>query len=351
MMIYATWLVGCYLFIQHELATFVMRVPGPGIFIVSVGVAAFFLLMYCAIAAVMRRESANIGAPTNAPIPATIALVGPSYAGKTVFLSRAYSLLRSVRGGFINLEPTPESNAYINRILDDLDKNRTWPPGSVQASDLPFSLKYGMNEMVRFMWLDLPGKVFTDPDDPAYTLQVARFKQHLVNADAVAMIIDGEQLAQAVEGGGELLNQHIYKEVAEVLHKRLKEVGEGARSVPLAVIITKSCLASEASQRKFRAYVQDIINGWFLLAEQSGLGKRPAVKVFLSSAVVTKRGQPNNPPLAPTPLMSEQCMEPVMWLASQIMRANMSLLDHAAGFHGRADLPEYILQLESLSSR
>lgn len=349
---YAFLMAVFYLYVQNALANLAMQRIGPDLFFAALTILLVSLLTYGVLNLLFKSQIAKVGTARQGAVPATIALVGPSNAGKTIFLSRAYSLLQTVRGGMVNLDPTPESKQFITPILEELETKRVWPPGTVHVHDVPFSLYYGLEEMIRFKWLDLPGGVFINPNDPRYQSQAAHFEQHLINADAVAMILDAEDVAQALgqhPGQDMIRHEQIYHDVAKKLYTRLKGVGTGARPVPLAVIVTKSCRVSKLTQFRIRQRLRSFETFWEKLAEQSGLPK-PPIRIFLSSAVVTKSEDLHNvlPPKT-TPLVSEQCVEPVAWLAAQVMRSHMGVMDMK--FSGHSELQESICRMEGLSSR
>lgn len=346
---YALISVASYLYIQHWLAALAMSQPGPGLFLVALGLLLLCVTVYLVISVMLRLSARRVGGGQQGPIPATIALVGPSNAGKTVFLARAYSLLNTVRAGMLNLEPTAQSKQAIDPILKELEDARQWPPGTVKAADIPFGLFYGLDEIVRFHWLDLPGAVFTNIEDPRYQAEITRFSQQLENADAVAMVVDAEDLAAAL-GKSSIRYEHIYYHVTKTLYTRLRNIGKAARPVPLAVIVTKSCLVEPSKRLRLPAALRNLCDFWRNLAHQGGLSS-PPVKIFLTSAVVTGRQGGNSLPPQPEPLVSDHCVEAVLWLAAQTMRANLNVLDLASGFHGRSDLQSSILRLEATASR
>lgn len=342
---YGLLLVGIYLPISSLFANLAVKQPGVGILTAAVALGLVATVVYLALLIYIRTQAAKLGGAHKGPIPSTIAIVGPSNTGKTVFFCRAYSLLQATRRGMVNLNPTPQSLSAISSHIDTLENKREWPPPTVQADEVPFSLYHGLKEMIQFNWLDLPGGVFNQPNAPQFQSQAQKFNQHLINSDAVAMLIDANDLVKGLNGA--MPYEQIYQEVARQLYSRLQQVGQGARPVPLAIIVTQCCRVEPNEVLRFPARLENLANLWQNLSVQVGL-PRPPVKIFLSSAVINDNGKNNAVPSQPSPLRSQNCMEPVIWLAAQTMRLNMGLVDAVQGFSGKSDLQLAVLRLEAL---
>ena len=345
---YGIVLALCYLSVNKYLSQWAMSRPGSGVLMVAVAIGSVALVCYLGLRILIRLQATKLGAVRSGPIPATIAIVGPSNTGKTVFFCRAYSLLQTVRRGMVNLSPTPQSLSAMSSHIDDLENRRKWPPPTVQPSEVPFSLYHGLDEMIQFKWLDLPGEVFNNPNAPQHQVNAQHFDQHLINSDGVAMLIDANDLVAAMNGP--IKHEQIYLEIARRLHTRLQQIGPGARPVPLALIVTQCCRVGPEDLLKLPRRLANLENLWQNLAMQCGL-PRPPVKIFLSSAVVNDRSDPTNS--VPSvykerALRSRNCMEPVIWLAAQTARMNIGLMDDIMGLNGHSELQLAILRLEAL---
>jgi alpha-tubulin suppressor-like RCC1 family protein len=284
----------------------------------------------------------QLGAQTS--IPATIALVGPSKAGKTVFLTRSYSLMQTVGSGLVTLGQTVESSATMGRLSNML-KNREWPPGTVEAHEIPFQLNHKGIELIKFHWLDVPGGIFTNPNSRNQDAALVRFKNQLGNCDALIMLIDALDLAK-VNQDDFIPYQDIYQDQAQELFQKHKQLGNAARAIPLAIIITKACMVSKSQYPRMRRQVQTFAIQWKEIASANGLKAAP-VKVFFTSAIITAENQDNSRP--PVELKSENCIEPMIWVTSQIMRTHIGALDVLTGFNHRSELQTSILRLEALA--
>lgn len=284
------------------------------------------------------------------PAPATIAMVGPSNVGKTVFVARAYHLLGSVLPGNFSLAPTESSRISLGPILRRLEQDREWPypTDRREISDLPFVLKDGLEELVRFHWMDLPGAAFTAPDQ--YVEARRAFNLHLENTDAVAFLLDARDLLK-VRDYGELSYGHIYREVAERLYLRLKEIGPGARPVPLAIILTQCDRVDPKDRPALEHRVRTLSNYWKHLARQAGLSA-PPIQIFRTAAVLlpySRDGMRNHMPLGSEPLPSLNCREPLLWLAAKVLRNQVGVLESASGFSLGNDIQRIVVRLEMLA--
>lgn len=346
-LVYCLWMIIGYLPTQKLTVELAMAQHNPAWLILSLSAFATFFCAYIVVEIVLRAKAHTLGRVQPLPVRSTIALVGPSGAGKTVFLARAYSLLRStVYGCMMTLGPSQESMETIEPIIRQIEETREWASITVDASVIPFSLDYGLKQLVHFSWMDLPGGVFTGPGKRPELADL--FYEHLVNCDAVVMMVDARDLDAALSRPS-ILHEEIYLDVARRLYARLEQVGKGGRSIPLAVIVTQCCRVPSLDRNRCIRRLRRMVDYWRGLSQQCGLGA-PSTRIFFTSAVVT-RDDNNKIPDEKYPLFSEQCREPVLWLAAQTVRANISLLDLANGFHGRSELQETVMRLEALANR
>ncbi len=343
---YSLLLAGCYLGIQSVVAALAASGIPTRWFALGVGSSLAALVLMITALGLIWLERPRLGTPRTGPMPVTLALVGPSAVGKTVFLTRAYHLLGRCAHDSISLTPSKESGVILGPHVQTIEQHRDWPPGTVSAADFILNLNIGFVPVVTFSWLELPGAAFTDPAN--YQAQASAFNRHLVNSDAVAMMVDGGDLVKAKQLG-DVHYAHVYNSVTRDLYSRLATLGSAARPVPLAIIITKCCNLRPVDVLRCRQLVQPIADYWQSLAAQAGI-RVPPVRIFMSSAIVTPQGRPKDIPRAPEPLRSVDCVEPLAWLAGQVMREGMTLLEVASGFFGSTRIQEAIVRVEALRS-
>ncbi len=363
--VYVLWVCALFFIVQPLMKDLADSRPSPALFYLLGGLVAFFILLYVGLHVVMhthRDQLAKVLSQNTGSIPVHLALVAPSGAGKTIFLLRAYQLMQErFVHPLIRIMPTEESRAFARDNLNDM-ANGIWPPGTQTVSHIPFSLHCGTQELVRFMWMDLPGETFTNPE--IYPEERRRFEQFLPTCDAVAFLFDATALAVQMKNKT-IPFLTVYQDISVALYNRLQQaVGHGAHAVPLAIIVTKQCrletLVADLAQaralgtsnvRKIRkratTLLQDlVVNIWQTWADHVHL-PRPVTAIFWTSALVSKEKTNAIPPVSEW--KDEYCVEPIFWLTAQSLRAKLGLLDLLSGSH--AQIVETILQLEALAKK
>lgn len=369
--LYAALLPPAFLIMQRWLETWARARPGPWFFLVgllallaSIGFYGWTLREF--LSERRRRDVENptsgtfYAAPsprkTSAPcVPVTIALVGPPSSGKTVFLARAYERMRGVLGGVFAIAPSDESERALAPVRYRLETLRRWPdPTAATPKEIPFGLRHLADEVARFHWLDLPGGTFTytDPHAPEYVpFETARrrFAAQLGSADGLLFVFDAELVASHMNADA-LPHEDIYINVCAELFARLERLGPAARPVPLAIVVTKCDKIAPRDRERLPARLAFLGRYYREMAASKGLAA-PPVRLFMTIAV--RAGQDDygewSPPPVGQPIESENVREPVLWLASQTLRAHVGALDFVLGFQNRSPLQAVIVRMEALA--
>ncbi|HET6387638.1 MAG TPA: hypothetical protein VFJ58_29980 [Armatimonadota bacterium] len=281
-------------------------------------------------------------------VEASLVLIGPPAVGKTVFLERAYRLLQKPRRGGVVLEPTPESREELKEATRAIEEERRWAGGTVSMTRIPFMLRYGRRPFIRFHWLEVPGGIFSQREEERYSADADAFDRELPEAGAVAMLIDGIELAQHSAGHEDDLAavQH-----AQIYFEKISQFyglqnGRPPRNAPVAIIVTKWCRVDPRSKGACLRRLDQLLDEWRRDAEMSQL-PCPLIRIFFTSAVIVTGEENDLPQDRSQPLQSSRCVEPIFWLAAQILRENLGLWDLALDFEGRSPLQEIILELEA----
>lgn len=141
---------------------------------------------------------------TNTPTTFEVHLLGPSGAGKTVYLASLYHRMRIRRPELaFYLKSDYSSSTYLNAVysrLSDLDAG--WPESSQGLHEWEFTTVVQSTvddyEPLRFRYLDYPGGVLTNPraaQDPSVQDLVRRLR----SASALLLLLDGEALVALME--------------------------------------------------------------------------------------------------------------------------------------------------------
>lgn len=326
--------------------------------------------------------------PIRRPIEVRMAIAGTKGVGKTVFLTRAYSGLRNFRVGSLSLDQTDQSRTVLSPIIRRMEANREWPPGSVNAADIPFVVRELSRPAIQFNWIDVPGGVFEDPDDldhdpvppPAFapvapadplagglslgalrSLAKAKgwewsearqaFEEQLRYANAVVMLFNAEDLKDL-----QSLDQYRlydrYRQVVDDYFRLVEQTPREDDHTVVAIIVSQiDRVKSPLVRRRIRAMMKTLTDYWIDMARDRGF-RRPTVRVFLSSAVsnaVLVNGVSRLPDRVDD-LKSENCTEPLLWIAAKAIRAQAIVFDDAKGFFvGRTHIHQLAIKLEDAS--
>lgn len=184
------------------------------------------------LATLVRSRSPHVTEPTTAsvPSPATTAPVvadtppapvadpapddiptfdvhalGPSGAGKTVFMASLYHRLRIRRPGMaFYLRSDHASSQYLNAVHNTLaDVDAQWPDSSQGTHEWEFTTciqsATGDFEPARFRYLDYPGGVLTNPD-ATRDASVQDLVGRLRSANALLVLLDGQAMLSLLTG-------------------------------------------------------------------------------------------------------------------------------------------------------
>lgn len=131
--------------------------------------------------------------------------LGPSGAGKTVFMASLYKRLNIKRSELpFYVKSDHSSSLHLNRTYNQLaNPDETWPAATRQIMEWSFTAcvptPAGDFEPVQYSYVDYPGAVLTSPrgvDDEVVGPLIARLKQ----ADALLVLLDGQQILALLRG-------------------------------------------------------------------------------------------------------------------------------------------------------
>lgn len=386
-------MVGSTVFLGRGLVAFVRGLPdlqGPMAAAAALlGVALTMYAILFALAWVLNQRRPRL----RLPIDVRLAMVGTKKVGKTVFLARSYAGLANYKAGKFSIGPTEECRRWINPLnrgmeqgIVDVERGsavpeRVWPPGTVNASNIPFAVKERGSPALQFNWIDVPGGIFENYDDAEYLDQhldggpppwpshltpfgaagVAvspneqkfaaereQFREQLKEANAVVMLFSAEHLGRV----GSLEEYPLFKHYEQVVIDFYDLVEDSDREddyVTVAIIVAQIDLIPDRSARRnIREMMQPLVEHWTEVAQKRGC-RRPEVRVFLSSAVSNAVVTPLGPrlPDVQVPLLSENCVEPILWIAAKVLRSQAVIFDDAMGFFvGQSDIHRLAIKLE-----
>lgn len=131
--------------------------------------------------------------------------LGPSGAGKTVFMASLYKRLNIKRAELpFYVKSDYSSGLHLNRTYNQLaNPDETWPEPTRQIMEWSFTAcvptPAGDFEPIQYTYVDYPGGVLTGArgaDDEVVGPLVARLKQ----ADALLVLLDGQQIMALLRG-------------------------------------------------------------------------------------------------------------------------------------------------------
>lgn len=270
------------------------------------------------------RHLAKIMPTPPMPYRANIGVVGPTQFGKTLLFVQAYHSLRALTGSHrVRLHPVPgRTTAYLDDALSMMGRTPPeMPSGSVSWVAFDFELHKSMECLVTYTWNDLPGGAFTDPAG-RFKAQYEQFMSRLETTDGLLLVISAfeDHLAQY----GSLT--HIYLNAIESYLAGNAERGRFATAQPIAIVITQSYRARNRRALAWR-HAAELKREAEAIARDCRLLNAPC-RIFESDAILN--ADLDNLPKGGD-LSSKNCGEPIIWIASQVARANLSGMDLASG--------------------
>lgn len=173
----------------------------------------------------------------------TIITLGPSGAGKTVFLASLFKLLsiQGEHGFFLEVEDAKKQN-LLNNIYSEIISKETWPKGTrgevtkwtftccVKTPDL------SKHPACQFTYIDYAGGLLTDTEEEDN--DCFDFQQAIQNADAVLAIIDGLKAFSFMQDH-DLTNPDVCIWLQRDLTNLMQLVDKYGRNTPVHFIISK----------------------------------------------------------------------------------------------------------------
>jgi len=172
-----------------------------------------------------------------------IITLGPSGAGKTVFLASLFKQLciPTKEGFFLEISDN-EQRKKLNEIYSIIiDKDQDWPSGTRDITQIKFTgyvknLDLENFPVCQFTYIDYVGGLITDilPDQR----DVFNFQENVPNADAVLAMIDGLKLLKLMQGEN-LENETIIQFLLRDLTNMMQLINKCKRDTPVDFIISK----------------------------------------------------------------------------------------------------------------
>ncbi|MFB2836531.1 hypothetical protein [Floridanema evergladense] len=175
----------------------------------------------------------------------TIITLGPSGAGKTVFLASLFKLLsiQGEHGFFLEVEDAKKQN-ILNNTYSEVISKETWPKGTrgevtkwtftccVKAADL------SKHSACQFTYFDYAGGLLTDTEAEEEDDNCFDFQQEIKKADAVLAIIDGLKTFSFMQDS-DLANSDVLVWLQRDLTNLMQLVDKCEKHTPVHFIISK----------------------------------------------------------------------------------------------------------------
>ncbi|HEY3781257.1 MAG TPA: hypothetical protein VGL56_09255 [Fimbriimonadaceae bacterium] len=310
----------------------------------------FSVLFYVFISILTLGVSATIP-KAGLPVESYLAMVGPPQVGKTVFMYRAYKTLMNFTLGHMDLTGTPASTRFMKQMDEEMEDRRRWPQASVELATIPFLLREGIIKTVDFNWLDLPGGVFTRDESEVEDL-LRPFEEQLSKANTLVLMFSAWDLKGLKSLDG-YAYYAIYRRQVVKFYEGVQESGRPSDQLSIAIIVAQAARVDMQTRFRLRPMMKPLVEHCEFIASQAGAGK-PDVRVFISSAVVNAKNDDRGEPVLPAkpePIISDNCAEPILWLASRVLRQNAAVLEHATSFFvsGCSRIQNLVVSLEDAS--
>ncbi|MGD1805281.1 CD225/dispanin family protein [Dapis sp. BLCC M126] len=172
-----------------------------------------------------------------------IITLGPSGAGKTVFLASLFKKLAANQEGAFLKTFDDQQRIKLNQIYAKIiDPDQNWPSGTRDITQITFTC-YVKNldlnpqnfQVCDLTYIDYSGGLITDKSDEE---DVFDFQENVPNADAVLAIIDGLKLLKLMQGEN-LNNETITKFLHIDLTNMMQLINQYQTDKPVNFIISK----------------------------------------------------------------------------------------------------------------
>ena len=178
-----------------------------------------------------------------------IITLGPSGAGKTVFLASLYKHYSIPKQGGIYLDVQDDNQRRtLNQIYSQVAHETSWPRGTtgeVTKWNFTCCVNRLLNKykVCKFTYLDYAGGLLTElsqNEDPSQGLS-----QKVREADAVIVLIDGQQLFKFIQADYDLSDPGIGKWLLNDLPNTIQLAQLSKKEAPVHFVITKWDLLQE----------------------------------------------------------------------------------------------------------
>ncbi|NES06278.1 MAG: hypothetical protein F6K22_27770 [Okeania sp. SIO2F4] len=173
-----------------------------------------------------------------------IITLGPSGAGKTVFLARLFKQLSTPTSeGFFLEVPNHQQSIELSRIYSEIDEpNISWPSGTRGVTQTTFTccvrnLAFENFPVCQFTYIDYPGSILTDILEDQD--KIFDFKQEVSKADAVLVMIDGLKLLKLIQGKDLNNDEKVRQLLLRDLPLMMQLLNFCKRDTPVHFIISK----------------------------------------------------------------------------------------------------------------
>ena len=182
-----------------------------------------------------------------------IITLGASGAGKTVFLASLFKnfSIPADEGIYLEVEDSRQQRK-LNKIYSQIIEETSWPTGTSRAvTEWRFNCcvrtqKLKEYKVCRFTYIDYGGGILTDLDEDEDSSDfLFDFREEIPNADAVIVLIDGQQLLKFIQTGYDLSNTGIAKWLNNDLPNTIQLANRSKKESPVHFVITKWDLLQE----------------------------------------------------------------------------------------------------------
>lgn len=175
-----------------------------------------------------------------------IITLGPSGAGKTVFLASLFKSLsiQGEHGFFLEVEDN-KKQTFLNKIYTEVISGETWPRGTMrgEVTEWVFTCCVKTQDLskhpaCKFTYFDYAGGLLTDLDPDEEDDLNFDFQKAVEQADAVLAILDGLRVLQFMEDQN-LSNKGVMKWMQSDLPNIMQLIDDCKKETPVHFIISK----------------------------------------------------------------------------------------------------------------
>ena len=193
-----------------------------------------------------------------------VTIIGCMGSGKTMYLAGMYRHMSGLGCKNYTIGAVdPNQDLYLANMWNGLYKGR-FPAATNDSETYTFHIAYHYKSVCDFDWLDYPGGLLSDPNNP----QWKKMKESIETADCLLLVLDGEKFQIEAEDKEDYKKKLKSKLIYDSgIRDEIKEFNclsqKSIRIPPVCLLITKCDLINRDYKESIESALQEVLSGLF----------------------------------------------------------------------------------------